>query len=203
MKSTVLITATGLLLAACATEPTTTDTLGETAFTEADPRRGEEVRSLCFTSSIDGFGETSRRSVVVRTSPRERHLIEVFPGCFDLDDAQSLAIDSFSGCLTRGDEIKPFTSAFGPSRSDIRQNCRVSKIYRWDPDALEESETEAETDGEVVYPLRAPQSTWQPFVFESGKYTVRMSDPESGRSAELTGLEPRRNNSATEAVELA
>ena len=158
MKSFALFAATGLLLAACATEPSVTDTLGDTAFTEADPRRGEEVRSVCFTSSIDGFGETSRRSVVVRTSPRERYLIEVFPGCFNLNDAQSLAIDSFSGCLTRGDELKPFTSAFGPSRTDVRQTCRVSKIYRWDPDALEEADTEADKDAGVEPQDEGPET---------------------------------------------
>jgi hypothetical protein len=60
----------------------------------------------------------------------------------------------------------------------------------------------SEKDGKVVYTLRAPGSSWQPFVFEAGKYTVRVSDPESGRKAELTGLEPRRNNPATETVTL-
>lgn len=61
----------------------------------------------------------------------------------------------------------------------------------------------AEKDGEVVYTLRAPGASWQPFVFAAGKYTVRVSNPESGRSAELTGLEARRNNSASQAVTLA
>jgi len=61
----------------------------------------------------------------------------------------------------------------------------------------------SEKNDEVVYTLRAPESTWQPFVFEAGKYTVRVSDPESGRSAELKGLDARRNNSATETVTLA
>jgi hypothetical protein len=60
----------------------------------------------------------------------------------------------------------------------------------------------SEKDGKVVYTLRAPGSSWQPFVFEAGKYTVRVSDPDSGRKAELTGLEPRRNNPATETVTL-
>jgi hypothetical protein len=61
----------------------------------------------------------------------------------------------------------------------------------------------SEKDGRVVYTLRAPSASWQPFVFEAGKYTVRVSDPESGRKAELTGLEPKRNNSASEKVTLA
>jgi hypothetical protein len=61
----------------------------------------------------------------------------------------------------------------------------------------------AEKDGSVVYTLRVPGSSWQPFVFQPGKYTVRVSDPETGRKAELTGLEPRRNNPASETVTLA
>jgi hypothetical protein len=60
----------------------------------------------------------------------------------------------------------------------------------------------SEEDGEVVYTLRAPEPKWQPFVFAPGKYTVRVSDPDSGRSAELNGLEPRPNNPAAEAVTL-
>ena len=31
-----------------------------------DPRRGEQVKRLCFASQIDGFGETTKRAVVVR-----------------------------------------------------------------------------------------------------------------------------------------
>ncbi len=61
----------------------------------------------------------------------------------------------------------------------------------------------SEKDDEVVYTLRAPGPSWQPFVFAAGKYTVRISDPESGRAAELKGLEARRDNSTTEAVTLA
>ncbi|MEZ5360836.1 MAG: alkaline phosphatase D family protein [Bryobacterales bacterium] len=60
----------------------------------------------------------------------------------------------------------------------------------------------AEKNGEIVYTLRAPEARWQPFVFETGKYTVKVSDPESGKSAELTGLEAHRNNSAVETVTL-
>lgn len=147
MKRSFLSAAGVLLLASCATEPTTTDLLGDAAFTENDPRRGEIVDRVCFASSIDGFGETSRRSIVVRQNINEQYLVEVFPGCFDLDGAQSLRIDTFSGCLTRGDEIEPFSSAFGPDKTDIRQSCRINRIYRWNADALEEQdEDEASSD---------------------------------------------------------
>jgi hypothetical protein len=61
----------------------------------------------------------------------------------------------------------------------------------------------SEKSGQVVYTLRTPAASWQPFVFDLGKYTVRVSDPDSGRKTELTGLEARPNNSATETVTLA
>lgn len=101
----------------------------------SDPRRGEEVKRICFSNSIDGFGETSKRAVVV-SEGLDQYLIETFPGCFDLDWAQALAIDSFSSCLTKGDRIVPFDSPFGNShRSNQTNGCRVKAIYEWNRDA--------------------------------------------------------------------
>ena len=115
-----------------------------------DPRRGEEVRRLCFTSQIDGFGETTKRAVVVREG-RDRYLIETFPGCFDLDWAQSLVIDSFSGCLSKGDRIFAFDDVFATRRSSgQRLSCRVKTIYEWDRDAKAEDPEETEDDSETV-----------------------------------------------------
>ncbi len=122
-----------------------------------DIRRGEQVDRVCFASNIDSFGETTRRAVVVREG-RDRYLIETFGGCFDLDWAQSLAIDSFSTCLSKGDRIFASDSAFGFDRQDLRQSCRVKAIYAWDPDAevkaaaeeeKSDSEPEAETDAPI------------------------------------------------------
>jgi hypothetical protein len=45
--------------------------------------------------------------------------------------------------------------------------------------------------GELVYALRVPTSTFRPHVFAPGKYTVRISDPETGKSSELRNLEPQ------------
>ncbi|MEM9054861.1 MAG: DUF6491 family protein [Pseudomonadota bacterium] len=137
------------VLAACATA-TTPEQQAERAQAKAaevfadDPRRGEEVKRLCFASSIDSFGETTKRAVVVREG-LDHYLIETFGGCYDLDWAQSLAVKSFSGCLTRGDEILAFDSAFGPDRNDIRRpSCKVRAIYEWEEDAdgREEGSTE-------------------------------------------------------------
>ena len=110
-----------------------------------DPRRGEEVKKICFASQIDSFGETTDRAVVVREG-RDYYLIETFGGCFDLDFAQSLAIDSFSSCLSKGDRIFAFDNVFGRNdHSGFKQSCRVKTIYEWDRDA-NDSEEERETE---------------------------------------------------------
>ena len=141
--------ALSLSLAACATSDSS-DT-SDTA--EADPRRGAEVDRICFTQSIDGFGETTRNTVVVREGVNQHYLVEVFRGCLDLDHAQSLAFDSFSGCLTRGDAILAFDSAFGPSPGDAKPlRCRIKTIYEWDPDAGKPDADSPEADGEVETP---------------------------------------------------
>ncbi|MEM7640502.1 MAG: DUF6491 family protein [Pseudomonadota bacterium] len=118
-----------------------------------DPRRGEEVKKICFASQIDSFGETTDRAVVVREG-RDYYLIETFGGCFDLDFAQSLAIDSFSSCLSKGDRILAFDNVFGRSNhTGFNQSCRVKTIYEWDRDAGkadEEEATEEEAEAEDI-----------------------------------------------------
>ncbi len=109
-----------------------------------DVRRGELIDKVCFTRQIDGFGLTTDRAVVINEG-RKDYLVETFPGCFDLDWAQSLAIDSFSSCLRRGDRIFAFDSPFGRDRNGIHnQSCRIKAIYEWNKDA--EADAEAETE---------------------------------------------------------
>ena len=45
--------------------------------------------------------------------------------------------------------------------------------------------------GELVYALRAATPEIRPHVFAPGKYMVRVSDPETGKSSELRDLESR------------
>ena len=106
-----------------------------------DPRRGEEVGKLCFAHQIDSFGETTKRAVVVREG-RDYYLVETYPGCFDLDWAQSLAFDSFTSCLSKGDRVFAFDTAFATQRSaGHQQSCRVKAIYEWNKDAEAEDES--------------------------------------------------------------
>ncbi len=51
--------------------------------------------------------------------------------------------------------------------------------------------------GELVYALRATGSTFRPHVFAAGKYRVRISDPDRGKSAELKGLTPESGDAGT------
>lgn len=138
------------LVAACAsseTEPDQPINLAE------DKRVGEQVDRLCFTSGINGFSWTSSTSVVLSRGTKD-YLVTTRSRCRDLRDAQSLSVDSFSGCLRRGDRLIGFDSAFGRNSSHIPPfPCFVDEIYEWDRDAeLHESETsepETETADEV------------------------------------------------------
>lgn len=152
MSHRIALTALLLVASACATELTPEQLeareqeKADQVFAD-DPRRGEQVRNLCFASQIDSFGQTTKRAVVVREG-RDHFLIETFPGCFDLDYAQGLAIDSFSSCLSKGDRILAFDTPFGNSgHNGIQQSCRVKAIYKWDKDAGEE-DSEAEDTGD-------------------------------------------------------
>ena len=46
-------------------------------------------------------------------------------------------------------------------------------------------------NGELVYALRMVEPKFRPHVFAPGKYHVRVSDPETGKSSEVRNLEPK------------
>ena len=132
---TSLITACAVALAACTTVPS--DQSAPEAYAD-DPRLGERVDRICFGRSINGFGETTRDTIVLNVGANEHYLVETFGSCQDLDWAQSISLDQFSSCVTEADSIIPSTSAFGPDRNGFPpQRCRIKSIYEWDPDAEE------------------------------------------------------------------
>ena len=113
-----------------------------------DARLGEKVDRVCFKSSIDSFRSPTDRTVIVEEGVNEEYLIETMGTCPDLDWAQSLSFDTpiGSSCVTKGDSIYAYDSAFGPDRTDIPSvRCPISAIYEWDEEA---AETEADMDGE-------------------------------------------------------
>lgn len=125
-----------LALYACASSSGETED-GVAAYAD-DPRLGEQVDRICFGRQIDGFGETTDRTIIVEAGVNEHYLIETVGFCPDLDWAQSISLDQFSSCLSRGDAIIPYGSAFGPDRTGpAPQACRIKAIYEWDEDAEE------------------------------------------------------------------
>jgi hypothetical protein len=54
-----------------------------------------------------------------------------------------------------------------------------------------------ESSGEVVYTLRIAGLSFQPHVFRAGLYTVKVSEPETGKLRELRGLVARTGNDST------
>jgi len=133
-------------LAACAGGPATgpdQDAAARQA-AETDPRRGESVDRVCFVSSINGFTETTRSSVVIEARVNDYYQIETFGNCFDLDDALTIGFDTFgaSNCLTRGDAIIASDSAFGlyDGFGIAPQRCTIREIYAWTPEAGADTE---------------------------------------------------------------
>ncbi len=147
MKTTLtaVLAAATLVLTACATAPSQ----DETADAKPDPRRGEKVDRISIAQRVNGFGETTRNTVVVSAGPGRDYLVEVFPGCIDLQNAQSIAFDSFSGSLRRGDSLVAFDSVFGPSAAQPRPvKCSITAIYEWNADAAAPATDDAEDTGD-------------------------------------------------------
>lgn len=53
-----------------------------------------------------------------------------------------------------------------------------------------------EANGETVYGLRLPGTTWRPPVFAAGNYTVRLTEPETGKRHETKGVKAEAGSTA-------
>ncbi len=97
---------------------------------EVSPRQGEEVKQICFASSINGWREVDgeRSSVILTKGVSEEYKLDL-SGICDLTYAfNSIATRTRgSSCLTRGDDI-----IFNDGLSGINR-CIIKKIYTWNP----------------------------------------------------------------------
>ncbi|MEQ3747483.1 MAG: DUF6491 family protein [Henriciella sp.] len=135
-KHQIVFAAMTFILAACATARDGSEEPKKMSW-ETDERLGERVDKICFGSNIDGFKQTTRTSVVV-SEGRNDYLIETYRGCFDLSSAGSLSLENRGACLRKGDRIRPFQSAFGPSTQDFHTDtCLIKAIYEWDQTTTE------------------------------------------------------------------
>jgi len=130
-----------LALAACATAATEPGARGLNQYAD-DPRLGEATKRICFASNIDGFS-LNKRSTVVLSEGRDDYMVEVTGSCFDLDNAETIALDSPTGCLTPGDAIIVASTMGGGGIGP--QRCLIREIRKWDPKA-EKAEGEAKVE---------------------------------------------------------
>ncbi len=140
-----------VLLAGCATSgDKQPEPKGIEKFAD-DPRLGDEVKRLCFASSIDSFGNNDGNTFTVREG-MDHYLIEVYGSCFNLDHAERIAIDATGSCLTKGDAIivSDSISSFDRGTPGSTQRCVVKSMHAWDPqaEAASDAEAEAETPAE-------------------------------------------------------
>lgn len=97
---------------------------------EASPQQGEEVKQICFASSINGWREVDgeRSSVILTKGVSEEYKLDL-SGICDLTYAfNSIATRTRgSSCLTRGDDI-----IFNNGLSGVNR-CMIKNIYKWNP----------------------------------------------------------------------
>lgn len=147
MRPVFLSLAAPFLLAACATSDVHEETPRGIARFADDPRLGEEVDRICFASSIDSFGDTTRDTFTVREG-RDYYLIEILGSCPPLDSAMRIGLDATGSCLSRHDAVivSESISDFGDTSPFSTQRCLVKSIHKWDPKA--EAEESPEDDVE-------------------------------------------------------
>lgn len=131
MRNMILIGAL-CALAGCASSdtPTSSERVAELL---KDARVGEQVDKICFQSTIDGFRENTRDSVILTRGVSDDYLV-LMKGCRDLDRAQSLGLAGRGSCLRRSDRLIVSDSAFSLSGNSpvVPDQCWVDAIYRWD-----------------------------------------------------------------------
>lgn len=120
------LAAVALLAAGCQTPSDR-----EEADAKPDPRQGEQVNQICFTSQIRNWRENDRRSIIVERGLRDEYKVELVGTCRPEDAFMSVGFVSRVGggsCLSTGDKLV----------TDARYNdgsCMISRIYKWDKDA--------------------------------------------------------------------
>lgn len=138
MKKQLLLACTVVLISSCMT------TDNKNSEPEViDVRQGEQVKQICFASSINGWKEVEgeRNSVILTKGVSDEFKIELSGICDMTYSFSNIATRTRgSSCLTRGDEIIVEDGFSGINR------CLIQKIYRWESHATDSS---AEDDNEI------------------------------------------------------
>ena len=119
----------------------------QTTVTQVDPKPslpnsqlGNEVKRICFASSINGWKEFNgeRHSIILTKGVKDEYKLELSGFC-DVTKAMSNIATRTRGssCLTHGDEIIVSDGFSGVDR------CFIKKMYKWQAETLEDTESES------------------------------------------------------------
>jgi hypothetical protein len=119
----------------------------QTTVTQVDPKPslpnsqlGNEVKRICFASSINGWKEFNgeRHSIILTKGVKDEYKLELSGFC-DVTKAMSNIATRTRGssCLTRGDEIIVSDGFSGVDR------CFIKKMHKWQAETLEDTESES------------------------------------------------------------
>ena len=106
------------------------------------------------------------------------------------------------------DVTKPGTQMAGwPAEIDLLQNYGRKVTAHLPPLNISGTkqpliEVTEEATGELLYALRAAEPAFRPHVFAAGKYTVRVSDPDTGKFAVVKSLDASAQPQAAVAVKV-
>ena len=136
MKITSLSILVLLLITSCSS----TSTVATTA-KKNDVRQGEEVKQICFASSIKG----QRRSVILTKGVNDEFKVDLSGVCDVSQAMMKIGTRSRgSSCLTRGDDILVDNGFSGVDR------CMITKIYIWNADKQESNDSAEAPVNEVT-----------------------------------------------------
>lgn len=100
----------------------------------ADPRIGEEVNRICFSSGINRWSavEGEDGAILLDRAVNDWHLVKITKGCDEkrVKRAGAILLEGKPGssCLARNDSIS--LVEYG----GVKYNCRIKKINKWNVD---------------------------------------------------------------------
>ena len=137
-----LIIMSPLLFAGCASAP---DNRVEIPL-DSDPRIGEEVTQVCFYRNLDSWNsvDNDRKAVIIKMTNRDNFKLKLSGNCDPRWADLRMAVVSSDGsnCFTRGDRIKTDGDPF----QGQGLGCAISKIHKWNPDAVKQAEQQPEPE---------------------------------------------------------
>jgi len=126
-----------ILLSGCAATPKDEETPAP-----RDYRIGEEVRQLCFVSSISSWSsiKEERNAVLVHMDNRKVYRLQLIGACRADWAMMSIGFVSrtSSNCLSRGDKLITDAQRVG------NESCTIVRINEWNPQAGEAPESAGE-----------------------------------------------------------